>query len=234
MWCRILRFPHIRRHTKSIHRVSHSGNIWYRLPANHRQYPDSRKKVLNFYIILEIVCIYDAGYCYPPISGHTPKHTLNISKRKYMIQTPDERSVTNTSEIYVQPTDTALWLYIVDVIRWRSFETHWGRVPHICVSKLTIIGSDTGLSPAWLTPSHYLNQCWNSVNSDLRNKLQWNLKRNSYIFTQAKAFENVFFELTVILSRGWGWMSKCLSSNTLLINSLAIGRCSCNLELVIF
>ena len=25
--------------------------------------------------------------------------------------------------------------------------THWGRVAHICVSKLTIIGSDNGLSP---------------------------------------------------------------------------------------
>ena len=27
------------------------------------------------------------------------------------------------------------------------FLTHWGRVTHICVSKLTIIGSDNGLSP---------------------------------------------------------------------------------------
>ena len=25
--------------------------------------------------------------------------------------------------------------------------THWGRVTHICVSKLTIIASDNGLSP---------------------------------------------------------------------------------------
>ena len=25
--------------------------------------------------------------------------------------------------------------------------THWGRVTHICVSKLTVIGSDNGLSP---------------------------------------------------------------------------------------
>ena len=25
--------------------------------------------------------------------------------------------------------------------------THWGQVTHICVSKLTIIGSDNGLSP---------------------------------------------------------------------------------------
>ena len=27
------------------------------------------------------------------------------------------------------------------------FLTHWGRVTHICISKLTIIGSDNGLSP---------------------------------------------------------------------------------------
>ena len=27
--------------------------------------------------------------------------------------------------------------------------THWGRVTHICVSKLTIIGSDNGLLPDW-------------------------------------------------------------------------------------
>ena len=29
----------------------------------------------------------------------------------------------------------------------QSFLTHWGRVTHICVSSLTIIGSDNGLSP---------------------------------------------------------------------------------------
>ena len=27
--------------------------------------------------------------------------------------------------------------------------THWGRVMHICVNKLTIIGSDNGLPPGW-------------------------------------------------------------------------------------
>ena len=27
--------------------------------------------------------------------------------------------------------------------------THWGRVTHICIGKLTIIGSDNGLSPEW-------------------------------------------------------------------------------------
>ena len=29
----------------------------------------------------------------------------------------------------------------------RLLLTHWGRVTHICVGKLTIIGSDNGLSP---------------------------------------------------------------------------------------
>ena len=42
---------------------------------------------------------------------------------------------------------------------------------------------------------HYLNQCWNIVNSNLRNKLQWNLNRNSYIFIQENAFENVVCEM---------------------------------------
>ena len=39
--------------------------------------------------------------------------------------------------------------------------THWGRVTHICVSKLTYVDSD---NVAWPAPSHYLNQCWNILN----------------------------------------------------------------------
>ena len=30
---------------------------------------------------------------------------------------------------------------------WHVFLTHWGRVTHICVSRITNIGSDNGLSP---------------------------------------------------------------------------------------
>ena len=52
-----------------------------------------------------------------------------------------------------------------------------------------------------MVPSHYLNQCWNIVNWNLRNKLQWNIQRNSYIFIQENAFENVVCEMAVILSR---------------------------------
>ena len=55
--------------------------------------------------------------------------------------------------------------------------THWGRGTHICVIKQNIIGSYNGVSPG-RAPSHYLNQCWNIINSNLRNKFQWDLKRN--------------------------------------------------------
>ena len=67
--------------------------------------------------------------------------------------------------------------------------THWGRVTHICVGNLTIIGSDNGSAP-----SHYLNQCWNIVNWNSRNKLQWYVNRNSYIFIQENPFENVVWK----------------------------------------
>ena len=62
------------------------------------------------------------------------------------------------------------------------------RVTHICVSKLTIIGSDNGSSPG---------RHWNIVNSKLGNRLHWNLKRNSKIFIQENAFENTVCEITV-------------------------------------
>ena len=51
----------------------------------------------------------------------------------------------------------------------------------------------------WQAPSYYLNWRWNIVNWTLRNKLQWNLNRNSYIFIQENAFENVVWKMVVIL-----------------------------------
>ena len=51
---------------------------------------------------------------------------------------------------------------------------------HICVSKPTSIGSDNGLSPGR-----------NIVNWTLKNKLQLNLNRNSYILIHENVFVNV-------------------------------------------
>ena len=52
--------------------------------------------------------------------------------------------------------------------------THWGRVTHICVSKITIIGSDNGLSPG---------------------------RRQAIIWTNENVLENVICEMASILSR---------------------------------
>ena len=60
---------------------------------------------------------------------------------------------------------------------------------------------------AWSAPSNDLNQCWNIVNSNIRNKFQWNLKRNFYIFIHENEFENVC-EMAAILSR-----PQCVNSS---------------------
>ena len=80
--------------------------------------------------------------------------------------------------------------------------TLWGRVMHICVSKLTVIGSDKWLV-AWTAPSPYLNQCWNIANWTLGNKLQWNLNQNIYIFIQENRLK-----MASILSRPQ-WVKVC-------------------------
>ena len=38
--------------------------------------------------------------------------------------------------------------------------THWGRMPHICVSKLTVIGLDNGLSPGRRQAIIWTNAPW--------------------------------------------------------------------------
>ena len=59
-----------------------------------------------------------------------------------------------SSSYWSSPNSNTMWM----TIKWYTHQcidsllgvinlTHWGRVTHICVSKLTIIGSDNGLSP---------------------------------------------------------------------------------------
>ena len=44
------------------------------------------------------------------------------------------------------PTKSLLWMHL-HLFQYLYHLTHWGQVTHICVGKLTIIGSDNGLSP---------------------------------------------------------------------------------------
>ena len=79
--------------------------------------------------------------------------------------------------------------------------THWGRVTHICVSKLSVTGSDNDLSLD-RRQAIIWTKCWNIVNWTLRNKRQWFFfYRNWYIFIQENVFKNVVWKMTAILSR---------------------------------
>ena len=74
--------------------------------------------------------------------------------------------------------------------------SHWGRVTHICVSKLTIISLDNGFSSGRRQPI-----IWTNDGILLIRNLGTNLKRNWYIYIQENAFENVDCEMAAILSR---------------------------------
>ena len=63
--------------------------------------------------------------------------------------------------------------------------TRRGRVTHICVSKLIIVGSDIGLSPGRFQAIIWAN-LWNAVMWTLGNQLKRNFNRKSYIFYPKK------------------------------------------------
>ena len=81
--------------------------------------------------------------------------------------------------------------------------THWGRVTHICVSKLTVIGSNDGLSPGRRKPLSE-PMLIGPLGTNFSEILNWNL----YIVIQENAFENVIWKLAAILSR-----PHCLQCN---------------------
>ena len=86
------------------------------------------------------------------------------------------------------------------VVLYFSYSTHWGRVTHICVSKLTISGSDNGLSPGRHQAIIWTNAGILLIRS-LRTNFNEMLIENSNIFVHENAFESVVCEMASILSR---------------------------------
>ena len=79
--------------------------------------------------------------------------------------------------------------------------TYWGRVTHICVNKLTIIGSDNGLSP-----DHRQAIIWTNAGILLIGLLGTNFSEIlieilTFSLIQENAFESVVCETVAILSR---------------------------------
>ena len=82
---------------------------------------------------------------------------------------------------------------------WPIQLTHWCRLTHICISKLTTIGSDNGLSP-----DRHQAIIWTSARfCQLNPWEQTSVKfhRILYIFIDENAFEIVVWKLAAILPR---------------------------------
>ena len=75
--------------------------------------------------------------------------------------------------------------------------THWGRVTHICVSKLFSIGSENGLSLGRRQAIIWSNVAMLLIGS-LRKKW-WNLNKNSNIFIEENACQNFVCKMAAIL-----------------------------------
>ena len=86
------------------------------------------------------------------------------------------------------------------------FLTHWGRMTHICVSKLNIIGSDNGLSPGWGQAI-----IWTNDEILLIEPLETNFNQ---IFIEIDTFS--FKKIDLEMSSG-KWRPFCLGVNMLIL-----------------
>ena len=91
-------------------------------------------------------------------------------------------------------------LSVIALLHFQKTLTHWGRVTHICVSKLTIIGSDNGLSPdrrqaVILTNAEILliGPLWTNFN-------ETSIEIHTF-FIKENPFETVVWKMAAILSR---------------------------------
>ena len=110
---------------------------------------------------------------------------------------------------------SSLWGHIL--VRWllhggwysvphhNSFGHHWGRVTHICIGRLSITGSDNGLSTG-RRQAIILTNAGILLIEPLGNKFQWNFNRNSNISIK---------DIQLKLSSG-KWRPFCLGLNELI------------------
>ena len=104
-------------------------------PKKHSYFADSIFKLIFFYIICYILMAIFLRL--------VPKGTINnepaLVQVMFLCQTD--------SKPLCEPVKALLICCVYEISHSLSELTHWGRVTHICICNLTIIGSDNGLSP---------------------------------------------------------------------------------------
>ena len=113
------------------------------------------------------------------------------------------RDISRPAVLILGAKKTMLWycmLYSVHHYAYVQGLTQWGRVTHICVSNLTIIGLDNGLSSSWSEAIIWINVGILFI-GPLGTKLQWNFIQNPHFFIRENPFQNVIWEMSPILSQ---------------------------------
>ena len=106
--------------------------------------------------------------------------------------------------IYVISWQQAAWIKTEMIIYHPLTWTHWGWVPHICISKLTIIGLDNSLSAGW---------CQTIIWTSAGILLIWILGTNfSQILSKICTFSLKKMHLEMLSAK---WIQICLSLNVL-------------------
>ena len=106
--------------------------------------------------------------------------------------------------------NVSIWWRHHDALLGEEGLTHWGWVTHICVSRLTIIGSDNGLSPSrhqiiiWTNVGILLIWPLGTNFSEISIKIQiYSFKKMHLIMSSAKGRdESIYFET---LKYKWWW-----------------------------
>ena len=108
----------------------------------------------------------------------------------------------------------------------KCYLTHWGRVTHICVGKLAIIGSDGGLSPGrcqaitWTSAGILLIEPLGTNFSEVSIRIQtFSVKKMLLKMASAK-WRPIFLGLNVLLTH-WGRDKMDAISQTTLTNAFS-------------
>ena len=165
------------------------------------------------------ICITWPQWVIPP-SGESTQglNEFNTGSSNILIQS----AITNVAHsLWCQMDLTRWWRSLgIKVIFSNIFLTHWGRVTHICVDNLTVIGSDNGLSPGRRQAI-----IWTNAGIFLIGPLGTNV---SEIFIEIYTF--LFNKMHLKMSSG-KWRPSCLGLNVLNTNGshwwyLNIGSCN--------
>ena len=145
--------------------------------------------------------------CYAALKHQTSKRQSCITTDTLTDTGPPKMQLRHQGMRPPYPHERVLWLLKIvfcDVqidiwLMYTEISNHWAEW-RICVSKLDHHWLRK-LLVAMSAQSHYQNQGWGIIIWTPRNKFQWHLNRNSYIFIQENEFENIVWKMTVIWSR---------------------------------